>query len=105
MLDLRPYLRRPISTLASIAADPMEAWIRFREQFAADRDERVTPNTYTVEADWEEQLHRRLHITSPAEVNAEFWDLWPKVIKELEEKGVHAGPSSFKGWNDGDTAF
>jgi predicted O-methyltransferase YrrM len=105
MLDLRPYLRRPISTLSSIAADPVEAWIRFREQFAADRDERVTPDTYTIEADWEQRLHRRLEIASPDEINAEFWQLWPVVIKELHEKGVEAGPCSFKGWNDGDTAF
>ena len=37
MLDLRPYLRRPISTFASVWSDPLEAWIRFREQFAASR--------------------------------------------------------------------
>jgi hypothetical protein len=105
MLDLKPYLRRPIVTLRSIASDPREAWIRLREQFAADHDERVAPGTYSIEANWEQTLHHRLHMNSPAEVDAEFWQLWPVVIKELEAKGVRAGPSSFKGWNDGDPAF
>ena len=27
------------------------------------------------------------------------------MIKELEAKGVRAGPESFKGWNDGDAGF
>lgn len=105
MLDFRPYLRRPIPTLVSIASDPMEAWVRFREQLAADRDERPDPGTYRIDTDWEQQLHKQLHGAPLAEVTAEFWQLWPIVIRELEQKGVHAGPSSFKGWNDGDTAF
>jgi hypothetical protein len=31
--------------------------------------------------------------------------LWPEVIKELNLKGIQAGPESFKGWNDGDAAL
>ena len=37
--------------------------------------------------------------------NIGVWDLWPKVIAELHAKGIHAGPESFKRWNDGDAGF
>jgi hypothetical protein len=46
-----------------------------------------------------------LELSSPGEIASEFWDLWPKVIKELDAKGIQAGPESFKGWNDGDAGF
>src|SRR5207253_10228310 len=29
----------------------------------------------------------------------------PEVIRELEAKGIRAGPQSFKGWNDGDAGL
>jgi predicted O-methyltransferase YrrM len=36
----------------------------------------------------------------------EFWHLWPEVVRELEAKGIKAGPQSFSGgWNDGDAGF
>jgi hypothetical protein len=105
MLDFRPYLRRPLSTIASVAADPLEAWVRFRERFAAHREGHAPPDLYEAERDWEVRLHRLLDLPSPAEAISEFWALWPKVIEELDAKGVRAGPESFKGWNDGDAAF
>jgi hypothetical protein len=105
MLDLLPYLRRPMATFASVATDPIEAWIRFREQYAAHR-EGVTPaDFYQVENDWENQLRQTLNIGSPSDLKPEFWALWAQVLQELEVKGIRAGPASFKGWNDGDAAF
>ena len=105
MLNLQPYLRRPLATLASIAADPSGAWNRFQEQLAAHREGYTPPDCYRAEPDWESRLHAFMDVRDPADVTAEFWTLWPEVIKELEDKGVRAGPQSFKGWNDGDTAF
>ena len=105
MLDLGPYLRRPASTLASIASDPLEAWIRFSEQFAASRETPAPPNLYGSDPDWESRLLRGLDGSVSERLNAEFWALWPKVIDELAAKGVRAGPASFKGWNDGDAGF
>ena len=105
MLDLQPYLRRPFATFASIASDPMEAWVRFREQVAAHREGYPTPDLYKADDDWEQHLHKLLDLASPPSLTAEFWDLWSKVISELDAKGIKAGPSSFKGWNDGDAAF
>jgi hypothetical protein len=105
MLDLRPYLRKPISTLSAIASDPIESWVRFREQYAAHLEGLTPPDLYKAEEDWESRLCALFEISSSGETTKEFWDLWPKVIKELEAKGVHAGPQSFKGWNDGDAGF
>jgi hypothetical protein len=105
MLDLRPYLGRPIATFASVASDPLESWIRFREQFSAHR-EGVTPSgLYEVDEYWESRLFRLLGLSSLTEMTSEFWQLWPKVIEELNAKGVKSGPQSFKGWNDGDAAL
>ena len=105
MLDLVPYLRRPTSTLASIASDPLEAWIRFSEQFAASREAPMPPNLYAPEPEWESQLLRGLDGSAADRLNAEFWGLWSKVVGELAAKGIRAGPASFKGWNDGDAGF
>ena len=105
MFDLRPYLQRPMVTLASVASDPVEAWIRFREQYAAHR-EGVTPtDLYHADSDWESQLCRMVELGSSDDLAMEFRHLWTRVLQELELKGVQAGPASFKGWNDGDAGF
>jgi predicted O-methyltransferase YrrM len=79
--------------------------MRFREQYAAHREEQARPDLYTAEENWESRLCALLELASPGEITSEFWDLWPKVIAELNTKGVRAGPESFKGWNDGDAGF
>ena len=105
MLDLSPYLRRPISTLASIASDPVEAWFRFHEQYAASKERPPTPDSYEVQPDWESVLGHLLGFSDDEGVTKEFWSLWAQVLGELEAKGIQAGPSGFKGWNDGDPGF
>jgi predicted O-methyltransferase YrrM len=105
MLDLSPYLKRPISTLAAIAIDPIGSWDRFYEQFVANREGLTPPETYLAERDWESRLCKVIGITSPDNQDAEFFPLWTSVIEEMRAKGVRAGPESFKGWNDGDAAF
>jgi len=105
MLDIRPYIRRPISTLAAVVADPLESCMWVVEQYAIYREGQTPQNLYKVENDWAQRLNRLLDLPSPSEMTSEFWALWPKVIDELNAKGVRAGPESFKGWNDGDAAF
>jgi hypothetical protein len=105
MLDFRPYLQRPIVTLASVASDPVEAWIRFREQYAAHREGVTPPDLYQPDSDWEAQLCRMVSIGSSDNLAIEFRHLWTRVLQELELKGIQAGPASFKGWNDGDAGF
>lgn len=104
-MDLRPLLRHPISTAVAVVSDPIEAWIRFHEQFVAHRERRAPAGLYSAEPDWEEQLGSFLNLSPDSEILAEFWDLWDRVIWEMGAKGVQAGPASFKGWNDGDAAL
>src|SRR5271165_7065862 len=105
MLDLKPYLRRPLATAASVASDPFGSWNRFQEQFAAHREGPTPPDLYRPDLDWESRLNSLIDLSEPEELKNEFWALWPQVIAEMEAKGVQAGPQSFKGWNDGDAAF
>jgi hypothetical protein len=46
-------MRRPASTVASVRSDPLEAWIRFSEQFAASREAPTPPNLHVPDADRE----------------------------------------------------
>jgi hypothetical protein len=105
MLDLGPYFRRPISTLAAVAADPIESWVRFREQYAAHRAGPTPTNLYKPYKDWEVRLHSLIDLTPLNESAKEFWTLWPLVVREMRAKGIQPGPASFKGWNDGDAGF
>src|SRR5579862_3577603 len=105
MLDIRPYLRRPIATIAAAIADPIETWRWVRDQYAIYREGDTPADLYKADSDWARELDRRLDIPSSSEWIAEFLARWPKVIDELHAKGVRAGPESFKGWNDGDAAF
>jgi len=50
-------------------------------------------------------MHSSLGVPWPCKVAAEFWALWPNVIKELESKGIRPGPESFQWWNDGDAGL
>ena len=86
-------------------ADPFDSWIWLREQYAIYREGQTPPDLYKAQIDWANRLSRTIELTSPEEINSEFWALWPRVIEELDAKGVRAGPESFKGWNDGDAAF
>ena len=103
--SLQRVLRRPVLALTTAASDPLEAWAAFQDRNAEHREGPTPPDLYTAEADWEHRLHRLLGCPFPCEASSEFWALWPEVMKELEQKGVRAGPLSFKGWNDGDAAL
>jgi hypothetical protein len=105
VFNLRPYMLRPISTLAAIASDPIESWVRFYEQYAAHREGQTPTNLYKPNVDWESRLHSLIDLTSSGELVSEFWALWATVVNEMQEQGIQAGPASFKGWNDGDAGF
>jgi Methyltransferase domain len=105
MLDLGPYFRRPISTLAAVVADPIESWVRFREQYAAHHEDATPSNLYRADKDWEVRLHSLIDLPQSDELAKEFWALWLQVMGEMQAKGIQPGPASFKGWNDGDAGF
>ncbi|MGD0799002.1 MAG: class I SAM-dependent methyltransferase [Acidobacteriaceae bacterium] len=99
-------LKHPVSSVADLAADPLQTWMLIQDEYAAGR-ERVGPHLckYEPNADWERQVHRLMGVPSPCGADAEFWALWPRVIAELEEKGICPGPESFLAWNDGDAGL
>jgi hypothetical protein len=95
-------LRNPIGVAAAIAADPVEAWIAFRERLAEYRYRGAPAALYDADPCWERRLHEFLNVPSSCGATAEFWAVWTKVKAELEAKGIDVGPMSYKGWNDGD---
>jgi hypothetical protein len=103
--NLPRFVRRPFLALAAAARDPAEAWTAFQDRGAERREGHTPSDLYKARDDWEPQLHEWLGVSWPCDVTEEFWVLWPQVIKELEAKGIRAGPESFKGWNDGDTGL
>jgi hypothetical protein len=101
-VPLRYLLRHPI--LAAADLDPLEGLIKLQDMYGA-RHERRDPPHQGGPDNWEQRLHDRFGVQLPCELTSEFWGLWPDVIGELEEKGVRAGPESFKFSNDGDAGL
>jgi hypothetical protein len=99
-------LKHPVSSVADLVADPLQTWMLIQDEYAAGR-ERAGPQRckYEPNFDWEPRLHQSLGVPWPCAAHAEFWTLWPKVIGELEAKGVRPGPESFLAWNDGDAGL
>ena len=100
--DVRNIVRHPIRAVAGILSDPLETWAFFRDRYEARHEGHTSPDLYKAEPDWEKRLHLLLDVPWPCEMTSEFRALWPKVIAEIERKGVRVGPESFKSWNDGD---
>lgn len=105
-IPLRYLLKHPIQGVADLAkTNPLEVWTKVQDTYVAEREQRRPQCPYEADENWERRLHQSLGVQWPCEVTPEFWELWPKVIRELEEKGVKAGPESFGSWNDGDAGF
>jgi len=103
--DAKYILRHPIRTLTNVLSDPLETWSLVQDRFAAWHEQQVPSDLYKAELDWESRLHRLLEVPWPCQTIDEFWALWPKVIDEMNCKGVRVGPESFKSWNDGDAGL
>ncbi len=65
----------------------------------------VPPDLYRPEDGWERRMHGPLGVPWPCPATSEFTALWPKVIGELEAKGIRVGLETLQGWNDGDAGF
>ncbi len=104
-IPLRYVLKHPVTGLKDLAEDPLEIWTTIRETYVAEREQRRPQCPYESDDHWESRFHGYLGLPWPCKSDAEFWSLWPEVTKELESKGVQAGPRSFLSWNDGDAAF
>jgi hypothetical protein len=104
-IPLHYVLKHPVIAVADLADDPLQVWTTIRDVYVAEREQRGAQCQYEPDNHWEQRLHDTLGVPWPCKVASEFWDLWPKVIGELEAKGIQAGPESFQSWNDGDAGF
>jgi methyltransferase family protein len=103
-VPVRYLLKHPLAA-ADLAADPLGVVSGARDIYIAQREQRGPQCPYQSDADWERRIHHHLGVAWPCPVAAEFHDLWPRVIAEMEAHGVQAGPESFGSWNDGDAGF
>src|SRR6202048_739975 len=104
-IPLRYLLKHPVMGLADLATDPLEIWTTIYDVYVAQREQRGPQCRYKSDVNWEQRLHEALGVPWPCNAVSEFWDLWPKVISELEAKEIRAGPESFQHWNDGDAGL
>ncbi|HEX3470949.1 MAG TPA: class I SAM-dependent methyltransferase [Silvibacterium sp.] len=104
-LPLRYFLKHPVTTVAYLAADPIQIWMTIKDEYAAEREASRPKYQYEFDNHWEQRLHESLGVPWPCKAASEFWTLWPSVIRELEAKGIRPGPESFQWWNDGDAGF
>jgi hypothetical protein len=103
-IPLRYLLKHPLS-LVDLAADPLQVLTNIGDIYVAQREQRRPQCRYESDESWERRLHDFLGVPWPCHLTPEFWDIWSEVIKELEAKGIKAGPESFGSWNDGDAGL
>jgi hypothetical protein len=104
-IPLRYLLKHPVTAVADLAADPLEIWTTIHDSYVAQREQRRAQCRYESDDNWEQRLHEALGVSWLCNATAEFWNLWPEVINELEAKGIRAGPESFQFWIDGDAGL
>lgn len=104
-IPVREFLKHPGTTIGDIAADPLQLWLTVQDEYAAVREGSRPKYSYKTDEKWEQRLHESLGVPWPCNDAAEFWALWPELIKELEAKGIRPGPESFQWWNDGDAGL
>ena len=100
---VRGFLREPVEGLLNVHARVAE-----RKETRATRKSGVggfmpwPPCPYEVDENWEQRLHEFAGSPWPCSVSDEFWELWPLVMRSLEEKGFQLGRGAFGGWGDGE---
>lgn len=104
-IPVRHFFKHPLTTIAEIAADPLQLWMTIQDERASVREGTRPKCQYESDWKWEQRLHESLGIPWPCAVASEFWTFWPELIKELEAKGIQPGPESFQWWNDGDAGL
>ncbi len=104
-IPLRYLLKHPVAGVTDLVAEPIETWTTILESYVAERERRGPQCSYEPDLSWEQQLHEVIGARWSCDEAQEFWDLWRQVIRELEAKGIRAGPESFQWWNDGDAGL
>jgi hypothetical protein len=103
-IPVRYLLRHPLS-IVDLASHPLELGTKVVDTYVAEQEQRRPECQYHSDENWERRLHDHLGVQWPCEIATEFWSLWPQVMKEMEARGIQAGPESFGSWNDGDAGL
>jgi len=99
------YLLKNPQAAVELIAEPLDTWAKMRDVYVDVRERRGLQCQYTPDDRWESRLHQHLGAPWPCPLASEFWGLWPKIIREMEDTGIEAGPLSFGNWNDGDAGL
>jgi hypothetical protein len=102
MLDGARYL---FKAGQAILSDPVEGFERSRERLLERRASRQPPSRLEALATWHRELHRRLGLTWPCGVEAEFAEVWSEVTRTMADQQLTLGKGTFGGWDDGDPAL
>jgi hypothetical protein len=95
-------LERARRTLVALVSDPVE-FSTFIIGDLSEWPERRRPiRPYSVDPDWDAQLHDHLGLSMPCKVALEAAPVWSDVLARMASRGINAGPMSYLGWNDGD---
>ena len=103
-IPIRYLLKHPLVSV-DLLAEPRETWTRIVEYYVSERERQRPDYPYQSHDHWETWLHEQLGIEYPCDAVAEFDGHWRETLRQLEEKGIRAGPESFGSWNDGDAGF
>ena len=104
-IPVRYFLKHPLTTVADVAADPLQLLMTIQDEYAAKREGNGPKYQYQSDANWEQRLHESLGVPWPCAAAAEFGTVWSRVNGKLEAKGIDPGPESFQWWNDGDAGL
>lgn len=75
---------------------------QIRDRRAARHAGWSAETAYSVDADWEQRLHRILGVAWPRPQSGAFVAHWGAMLADLERSGVNVGRAAFGGWDDGD---
>jgi hypothetical protein len=99
---VRP-LNKAAQALKAAVTDPVEFGLKVIDVVAERRERRVMPtDLYVPDDHWEARLHALLGSTWPCSAVQDFWQLWPRVMSLLEDRGLQVGRGAFGGWGDGE---
>lgn len=82
-----------------------EFWIKVQEKYADRKFRHRPPTALRSDEDWERQLHSFLGANWPCPATSDFRVVWERVLLEMEQLGIRAGPETFQTYNDGDAGF
>src|SRR4051794_33922037 len=98
-------VRYPRRLVGALSRDPAELWDKFCDHVVQQWEYRNPVHHHRPSADWERQLQTWLGAAGAREETAEFYALWPNVVRSAHTLGIDVGPESFAGFNDGDRAL